>query len=64
MSYELYEVWAEDESGHEELIETTKSRPQAFKLAESCLDDGFIASTVYQETVAGDLEEIKRYELD
>lgn len=64
MSYELYEVWAEDEEGHEELIETTRSRPQAFKLAEGCLTDGFISSIVYQETDDGDLVELKRYDAD
>ena len=30
MNWELYEVWAEDEDGHEELIDTTNSRSQAF----------------------------------
>jgi hypothetical protein len=64
MSYELYEVWAEDESGHEELIETTRSRPLALKLAQESLNDGFVASIVYQETDDGDLEELKRYTVD
>jgi hypothetical protein len=33
MNFELYEVWAGDEDGHEELLETTASRTQAFELA-------------------------------
>ncbi len=62
MNWELYEVWAEDEDGHEELIETTKSRSQAFKLAQSTLTEGYVASIIYLENEDGDLEEIKRFE--
>lgn len=49
MSWELYEVWAEDEDGHEKLIETTKSRKQAFELAQECIKQGFILSKVWRE---------------
>ena len=62
MNWELYEVWAEDNDGHEELIETTKSRSQAFKLAQSTLAEGYVASIVYLENEDGDLEEVKRFE--
>ena len=34
MNWELYEVWAEDDAGQEELIETTNSRKQAFEIAQ------------------------------
>lgn len=61
MNWELYEVWAEDADGHEELVETTKSRSQAFKLAQRALAEGFVKSIVYQETQDGDLDEIKRF---
>lgn len=61
--FELYEIWAEDEIGHQELIETTKSRTQAFEIAESQLEIGFFAAIVYQETEDGDTVEIKRFEL-
>lgn len=62
MNWELYEVWAEDNDGHEELIETTKSRSQAFKLAQQTLSEGYVASIVYLENEEGDLEEVKRFE--
>jgi len=62
MNWELYEVWAEDEAGQEELIETTNSRKQAFELAQAQLDLGYIASIVYLENEEGDLEKIKRFE--
>ena len=63
MNWELYEVWAEDEDGHEELVETTRSRKQAFDLARSSLKEGYIAGIVYQETEDGDLEEVQRFEI-
>ena len=62
MNFELYEVWAEDEDGHEELQETTASRKQAFEIAESLLGQGFLFSIVYQEDEFGDLKEIQRFE--
>ena len=64
MNWELYEVWAEDESGHEELVETTRSRKQAFDLAKQSLAEGYIASIIYRETEEGDLEELQRFEND
>ena len=62
MNWELYEVWAEDEAGQEELIETTNSRKQAFELAQAQLDLGYIASIVYLENEEGELEKVKRFE--
>ena len=62
MNWELYEVWAEDEDGQEELIDTTNSRKQAFEIAQTQLDLGYIASVVYLENEEGDLEKIKRFE--
>jgi hypothetical protein len=61
--FELYEIWAEDEIGHQELIETTKSRTQALEIAQAQLEIGFSAAVVYQETEEGDTVEIKRFEL-
>ena len=63
MSYTLYEVWAEEEDGHQELIETTASKTQAYELAESSLGLGYIAAVIYQETDDGDLVEVQRFEL-
>jgi len=62
MNWELYEVWAEDEAGQEELIETTNSRKQAFEIAQTQLDLGYYASIVYLENEEGDLEKVKRFE--
>jgi hypothetical protein len=60
MTWEFYEVWAEDEHGHEELIETTQSRTEAVALAKSSLTEHFISAVVYQENKDGDLKEIER----
>lgn len=62
MNFELYEVWAEAEDGHEELQETTASRKQALEIAESLLGQGYLFATVYQETEDGELEEVQRFE--
>lgn len=63
MSFELYEVWAEDADGHQELIDTTRSRSHAMQLAEQTLDEGnWVITSVYQETEDGDLELVKEFE--
>jgi hypothetical protein len=61
MNFELYEVWAGDEDGHEELLETTASRTQAFELAQATNTQGYLFGIVYRETEDGELEEIKRF---
>lgn len=61
MNWELYEVWGVDDEGHEELLETTRSRKQAFEIAESNLTD-FIETIVYLENNDGDLDEVQRFE--
>jgi hypothetical protein len=61
MNFELYEVWAVDEAGHEELVETTSSRKEALEIAEANLGLGFMEAIVYQEDEQGDLHEIKRF---
>jgi hypothetical protein len=60
--FELYEIWAQEEDGHEELIDTTPSRTQALEIAEATLELGFLTVVVFQENEVGDLEEIKRFE--
>jgi hypothetical protein len=60
----LYEVWAEDEDGHNELLETTASQKEAFEIAQSSLSDGYLSSTVYQETDDGDPVLIKTFQND
>ena len=61
MNFELYEVWAVDEAGHEELVETTSSRKEALEIAEVNLGLGVTEAVVYQEDENGDLHEIKRF---
>jgi hypothetical protein len=61
MNFELYEVWAMDEAGHEELVETTSSRKQALEIAEANLGLGYMETIVYQEDENGDLHEIERF---
>ena len=61
MNFELYEVWAVDEAGHEELVETTSSRKEALEIAEANLGLGIMEAVVYQEDENGGLHEIKRF---
>jgi hypothetical protein len=64
MTWELYEVWAEDDLGHEELIDTTKSLKEARELAKNHLElEGVEAVIIYKETETGDTEEVDRLTL-
>jgi hypothetical protein len=60
--YMLFEVWAEEEDGHQELVDTTASETEAVKIAKQAILDGSFAAVVLQETEDGDLKEIKRFE--
>jgi hypothetical protein len=60
----LYEVWAEGEDGHNELLDTTASQKEAFEIAQSSLSDGYTSSTVYQETDDGDPILVKIFQND
>jgi len=60
MTWELYEVWSEDSDGHEELIDTTKSRKEAIQLARRAINEGADVAKVVRETADGDYEEIER----
>ena len=64
MTYMLYEVWAEDEDGHNELLDTTASQKEAFEIAQSSLKDGYLSSTVYQENEEGDSVPVKTFQND
>jgi hypothetical protein len=64
MTWELYEVWSEDDIGHQELVETTKSLKEAKVLAEKSLVDGALVATIYQETGDSDQKEILRLTID
>lgn len=60
MNWELYEVWAVDEDGHEDLIDTTKSLKEARALArENLEEEGIVKCIIYQEDSDGDLVQIE-----
>ena len=61
MTWELYEVWSEDESGHTELIDTTKSLAEAKNIANKALEDGFYVVAIYRE-LNGELELVEELE--
>jgi len=62
MSYMLFEVWVEDDIGHQELVDTTASQKEAFDLAKKSLQEGWVAAVVYQENDDGDTVVIKRFQ--
>ena len=64
MTWELYEVWSEDDVGHQELVETTKSLKEAKELAQNTLElEGIEAVTIFQESDNVDTVEIERLTL-
>ena len=60
MNWELYEVWAVDSDGHEDLIDTTKDLKEARQLASLNIGDGISECVIYKENDLGDLVEIER----
>lgn len=64
MNYELYEVWGVDDTGHEELLDTTSSKKQANEIAESGIGLGYLETVIYRENDNGDLEEVERFETE
>ena len=64
MTWELYEVWSEDDVGHQELVDTTKSLKEAKELAKNTLElERIEAVTIFQELDNGDTVEIERLTL-
>jgi len=61
MNWVQYEVWAEDDDGRQELIETTASKKDALSIAERTHRDTDMIVTVYEETTSGDYELIKEF---
>lgn len=62
MKFELYEIWAVDTDGNEDLIDTTNSITEAKELAQSTLDTGAVYVTIYREADDGDLEVVEEFE--
>jgi hypothetical protein len=61
MNWVQYEVWAEDDDGRQELIETTASKKEALTVAQRTFNEGLGIVTVYEETTDGDYEMIKEF---
>ena len=59
MIWELYEVWAVEFDGHEELINTTNSLKEAQQLAQESLTDDILEVIIYKEDEDGELKEIE-----
>lgn len=60
MNWELYEIWAVDADGNEDLIDTTKSLKEAREMARWNLDEECTQCVIYAEDPEGDLVEIER----
>ncbi len=60
----LYEVWKEDIDGHQELVDTTASKEEAYKLAQHSLSEDYPTIIIMQETDGGDAEFVKSFKLD
>ena len=58
MSWELYEVMATDDRGHESLYYATKSLKEAKAMAQQALRAGMVYCTVNRETEDGDSESV------
>jgi hypothetical protein len=61
MNWVQYEVWAEDDDGRQELVETTASKKEALTVAQRTFNEGLGIVTVYEETTDGDYEMIKEF---
>ena len=59
MIWELYEVWAVEFDGHEELINTTNSLKEAQQLARESLTEDIVEVIIYKEDEDGELEEVE-----
>jgi hypothetical protein len=61
MNWELYEVWAVDQDGAEELIDTTNSLKEARELAKTNreVDAEIVEVIIYKEDANGDLIEVE-----
>jgi hypothetical protein len=61
MMWELYEIWSADDNGHEQLVDTTKSRKEAKQLAKRAINEGASEVWICREASDGDYEEIERF---
>lgn len=59
MNWELYEVWAVNEDGSEDLIETTNSLKEAKEIALVNIGDDIVECVIYREDDEGELQEVE-----
>jgi hypothetical protein len=59
MIWELYEVWAVESDGHEQLIDTTNSLKEAQQLAVESLTEDILEVIIYKEDEEGELVEVE-----
>jgi hypothetical protein len=60
MNWELYEVWAVDQNGQEDLIDTTKSLKEAREMASWNIGEDCTECVIYAENPDGELVEVER----
>ena len=60
MNWELYEVWAVDTDGNEDLIDTTKSLKEAREMAKWNIGEACVECVIYAETPEGDPVQVER----
>lgn len=60
MNWELYEVWAVDEDGYEDLIDTTKDLKEARHLAHTNMEDDeeIVECVIYKES-EGEMSQVE-----
>ena len=61
MNWVQYEVWAEDDDGHQELVDTTASKKDALRIAERTHKETNAIVTVHEEDADGNYELIKEF---
>ena len=61
MNWVQYEVWAEDDDGRQELIETTASKKDALSIAERTHKETNMIVSVHEEDADGNYELVKEY---
>lgn len=61
MSWVQYEVWGVDDTGQEQIIDTTNSLKEANQLADltlAAVDNGIVECVIYKD-LDGELEEVQ-----
>jgi hypothetical protein len=56
-----YEVWAEDGTGHQELVETTASKKEALQTAEKIHKETNAIVTVYEDNDNSGYDLVKEF---